>query len=167
MYLTEITVIKPYNRQLYKACDELCFLSKNLYNTALYIQRQNYQEGGKYIKEWDMSKLLRAQKNHDFYALHPKAAEYVVKQLHENHKSYFALDKLKKEGKYTKKVRPPSYKDPVKGRNVTTFYKTSLSSLTYRKEGLIHLLQTNIKFKSKIPLEKIQEVRVVPKKWLL
>lgn len=48
MYLAEITVIKPSNRQLYKACDELCFLSKNLYNAILYIHNQRYQEGEPY-----------------------------------------------------------------------------------------------------------------------
>jgi len=44
VYLAEITVIKPSNRLLYKACDELCFKSKNLYNAILYIQRKNYYE---------------------------------------------------------------------------------------------------------------------------
>lgn len=34
---------------------------------------------------------------------------------------------------------------------------------TYKKEGLIHLSQTKIKFKSKIPLEQIQYVKVLPK----
>ena len=163
MYLVEITVVKPSNRLLYKACDELCFLSKNLYNAVLYIQRQHYQEGKPYIKEWDMAKLLRNQKNPNYYALPSQSADYVVKQLDGIYKSYFSLSKLKKESKYNKKVKVPYYKDKVKGRNVTTFYKTRLSKKTYKKEGLIHLSKTNIKFKSNIPFEQIQEVKVVPK----
>ena len=163
MYLAEITVVKPSNRQLYKACDELCFLSKNLYNAVLYIQRQNYQKGKLYIKEWEMSKLLREKKNPDYYAINTKTSDYVVKQVDENYKSYFALNKLKKENKYNKKVKLPYYKDKVKGRNVATFYKQCLSIKTYKKEGLIHLSKTNIKFKSNIPFEQIQEVKVVPK----
>jgi IS605 OrfB family transposase len=129
----------------------------------LYIQRQNYLEGNPYIKEYDMAKLLREQKNSDYYSLPSTPANYVVKQLDWIYKSYFYLSKLKKEGKYNKKVKLPYYKDKVKGRNIATFYKQNLLKRTYIKEGLIHLSKTNIKFKSKIPFEQIQEVKVVPK----
>ena len=168
MYLTEITVIKPSNRLIYKACDEVCFLSKNLYNAVLYIHRQNYQEGKPFIKKNDMNKLLRAQKNPDFYAFkNTKVSDYVVTQVDLAYKSCFKLRKLKEEGKYDKKISLPYYKDKVKGRNITTFYKECLLKRTYNKEGLIHLSKTNIKFKSNIPLERIQRVNVVPKIMLL
>ena len=163
MYLTEITVVKPFNRQLYKACDELCFLSKNLYNAVLYIQRQNYQEGMPYIPDRKMRKLLREQKNSDYYALPSQPAEYVVKQVDEAYKSAFELLKLKSKGEFKGKVKFPKYKDKIKGRNVITFHKTRLLKRTYIKEGLIHLSKTNIKFKSNIPFERIQEVKLVPK----
>ena len=163
MYLAEITVIKPSNRLVYKACDELCFLSKNLYNSILYIQSQNYQEGKPYISERNMRKLLREQKNPDFYALPSSPAEYVSIQVDESFESYFTKLQKKKEGNHNQKVNPPSYKDPIKGRNVITFYKRKLSKKTYTKEGLIHITKTNIKFKSKIPLDQIQHVKIVPK----
>ena len=163
MLLTEITVIKPSNRLLYKACDELCFLSKNMYNTALYIQRQNYQEGKPFIKEWDMYKLLETQKNPDYYAMNTKVSRYVVKQLDGDFASFFSSLKSKKEGNHNQKVNPPSYKEKAKGRNIATFYKKALLKRTYNKEGLIHLSKTKIKFKSNIPFEQIQEVKVVPK----
>ena len=163
MYLIETTVIKPSQKALYRACDELCFLSKNLYNSALFIQRQNYFEGKPYISYFDMEKLMRKTKNLDFYALPSSPASYVISQLDESYKSYFALCKLKAAGKYQGPVRLPRYKDKINGRNVTIFHKTRLIKRTYKKEGLIHLSKTSIKFKSKIPLERIQEVRVVPK----
>lgn len=163
MLLTEITVIKQSNRLIYKTCDELCFLSKNLYNAILYIQRQNYQEGKPYIQERDMRKLLREQKNPDFYALPSLPAEYVSIQLDGAFESFFLSLQSKKEGKHNQKVRPPRYKDKVKGRNLITFHKRKLSKMTYKKEGLIHITKTNIKFKSNIPFEQIHEVKVVPK----
>lgn len=163
MYLAEITVVKPSNRQLYKACDDLCFLSKNLYNTVLYIQRQNYLEGKSYIGFYDMCKLLREQKNSDYYAINAMSSNYVVKQIDNSYKAYFSLSKLKKEGKYNKKVKLPYYKDKIKGRNVATFYKQRMVKSSYDKDGLIHLSKTNIKFKSKIPFKQIQEVKVIPK----
>ena len=163
MYLTETTVIKPSQQALYRACDEICFLSKNLYNKTLFIQRQNYRDGKPYIGYFDMLTLMRKEKHPEFYALTSYAADYVVKQLDANHRSFFALCKLKKAGKHQGKVRPPQYKDKIHGRNLTTFYKGSLVKRTYQREGLIHLSRTDIKFKSKIPLELIQEVKVVPK----
>nr|DAQ30508.1 MAG TPA: endonuclease [Caudoviricetes sp.]DAU13332.1 MAG TPA: endonuclease [Caudoviricetes sp.] len=156
-------MIKPSNRLLYKACDELCFLSKNLYNAVLYIQRQNYQECKSYITDRNMRKVLRSQKNPDYYALPSSPADYVVKQLDEAYKSAFKLLKLKNKGEYKGKIKFPKYKDKVNGRNVTTFYKDRLRKRTYGKTGLIHLSKTNIKFKSNIPFEQIQEVKVIPK----
>ena len=163
MYLVEITVIKPSNRLVYKACDELCFKSKNLYNAILYIHRQRYQEGKPYIGYFDMLDILREQENFDYYAMNTKVSDYVAKQVHENYKKFFSSLKSKKEGKHNQKVNPPSYKDKVKGRNVAIFHKTRLLKRTYNKEGLIHLSGTNIKFKSKILFEQIQHVKVVPK----
>ena len=163
MYLAEITVVKPSNRLLYKACDELCFLSKNLYNAVLYIQRQNYQEGKTYISEYDMCKLLRNQKNPDYYAMNSEISCKVAKQLDNAYTGYFSLLKLKNKGEFKGKVCLPKYKDKIKGRNIASCYKTRLLKRTYNKTGLIHLSKTNIKFKSNIPFEQIQEVKVVPK----
>ena len=163
MYLIESTIIKPSQQALYRACDELCFLSKNLYNSVLFIQRQNYITGKPYIPHFDMGKLMRKEKHPDFYALPSGPADYVIQQLDANYKSYFTLCKLKAAGKYRGKIKPPRYKDKVHGRNVATFYKAALYKRTYKKEGLIHFSKTDIKFKSQIPLELIQEVKVVPK----
>lgn len=113
MYLAEITVIKPSNRQLYKACDEVCFLSKNLYNAILYIHEQNYQEGKPYIGYFDMLKLLVNQENPDYYTMNTYVGGCVAKQLHDSFKSFFSSSKSKKEGKHSQKVRPPRYKDKV------------------------------------------------------
>ena len=163
MYLTEITVIKPSQQALYRACDELCFLAKNLYNSALFIQRQNYVEGNPYIPHFDMITQMRKDKHPALRALPSAAADAVIKQIHEDHKSFFALCKLKAAGKYQGKVRSPRYKDKVHGRNVAAFHKTAIYKTTYKKEGLIHLQRTDIKFKSQIPLEKIQIIKVAPK----
>ena len=110
-----------------------------------------------------MGKLMRKEKHPDFYALPSGPADYVIQQLDANYKSYFALCKLKAAGKYRGKVKSPRYKDKVHGRNIATFHKTAIYKRTYKKEGLIHLSKTDIKFKSQIPLELIQEVKVVPK----
>ena len=45
--LVEKQIIKP-SHSYYKELDHLCFLSKNLYNVALYEIRQHYFETKKY-----------------------------------------------------------------------------------------------------------------------
>ena len=48
MYLTETHNIRKSNK-LYKEIDNLCFLSKNLFNSALYAVRQHYFTDNKYL----------------------------------------------------------------------------------------------------------------------
>ena len=46
--LTQQIVVSNKNSK-FAQLDELCFLSKNLYNVALYHIRQYYKETGKYL----------------------------------------------------------------------------------------------------------------------
>ena len=46
MYNVEKHIVKKGN-ELFKQCDNLCFLSKNLYNATLYTVRQYYFENEK------------------------------------------------------------------------------------------------------------------------
>ena len=48
MILSERHIIKK-NNSLYSELDNLCFLSKNIYNSALYSIRQYYFENKKYL----------------------------------------------------------------------------------------------------------------------
>ena len=43
----------------WKSCDELCFLSKNLYNYALYKQIQRLETEGKIYSYNELEKILR------------------------------------------------------------------------------------------------------------
>ena len=51
MILTERHIIKKSN-SLYSELDNLCFLSKNLYNSALYAIRQYYFENKKIVQDY-------------------------------------------------------------------------------------------------------------------
>lgn len=51
------------NHPLYKVIDEFCFRSKNLYNAANYIIRQEFINNNKYIKYYDMDKMLQKLQN--------------------------------------------------------------------------------------------------------
>lgn len=62
MRLVEIQHIKKNNIN-YKKIDELCFLSKNLYNYANYIIRKELKENNNYLNYNQIEKILRTENN--------------------------------------------------------------------------------------------------------
>ena len=86
--------------------DELCFLSKNLYNVALYHIRQYYKETGKYLPYNKLAKELSDSNNLDYRAIpYAQSAQQVLKQVDNQYKAFYASIKFKKmQGK---KVRLP------------------------------------------------------------
>ena len=161
MKLVEKHIIKK-NHEFYKECDSLCFKSKNLYNSAIYFFRQSFIHNNISKGYKDMYYELRYKK--DYSALPDKISKQTLKLASQNISSYFAAIKeyKKNPSKFLGRPRLPKYKDKLKGRQVTAYEAGALSKTIYKKEGLIGLSQTNIKIKSKIPLEKIKQVRVVP-----
>ena len=93
--------------------DELCFLSKNLYNVALYHIRQYYKETGKYLSYNKLAKTLSDTNNLDYRAIpYAQSAQQVLRQVDSQYKAFYASIKSKKmKGK---KVRLPKYKDKEK-----------------------------------------------------
>lgn len=53
MLLVESHIIKKAN-PLFKALDNLCFLSKNLYNVTLYYKRIKYIKDKQFINAYDI-----------------------------------------------------------------------------------------------------------------
>ena len=60
MQLTQTIIINKQN-QFYKECEKLTFLSKNLYNSALYYIRQYYFQKKQYANFYNV--------NNDFYLI--------------------------------------------------------------------------------------------------
>ena len=44
---------------LYDYCNDLCFKSKNLYNYANYLVRQEFIKNGNWLKYYDLNNLLK------------------------------------------------------------------------------------------------------------
>lgn len=162
MYLTEQHIIKK-NNPLWKQLDSLCFLSKNLYNVALYRTKLHYKETGKFLRAYDLNKLLVAENNVDFRALPPNTSQMVVMLADQNHRSFFQSIKkfgTNKDG-YNAPPKPPKFKHKTKGRCVASF--SYQHARVNKKDGLVHLPK-----KCKIPHLKtkatnIKEVRIVPR----
>ena len=138
--------------------DELCFLSKNLYNVALYHIRQYYKQTSKYLQCGELIKTLSHSNNVDYREMpYAQSAQQVLRQVDSQYKTFFASLKSKKmQGK---KVRLPKYKDKVNGRNV--FVYTNQNAKVSNGVVCIKTKQGKVSFN--ILADSIQQVRLVPK----
>ena len=116
--LTEKEIIYPTDER-FDLIKELCHLSKNLYNAALYDVRQYYFET-KLYRSWKSQRPIFTKSNNpDYYALQSHLAGEIFKQVGEQFISFF-------NNKSNKKKRIPRYKDK-NGYNIVAFPKITIS----------------------------------------
>jgi len=155
MILVEKHIIKQ-NHIFFKECDNLSFLSKNLYNQGLYNIRQHFFETKSYL---NYNSNYHIAKNQDSYKELPsKVSCQTLKMIDQNFKSFFSLLKNK-----SVKNKIPSYlkKD---GRYLVKFPIQALSIKEFKKTSKIKLSKTNITINTRInDFSKIKEVRIVPR----
>ena len=144
----------------YNELDNLCFLSKNLYNTALYKIRQHYFNTGKYLNKFQLINELTKEKQVDYIALPRKVSQQVIYQVDQSMTSFFKLLKLKNKGGYSNKVSLPYYKEKD-GRNLLVFTNQAISKKQLETNKIIKFGK-NIKTTIYTKREFIQQVRVVP-----
>ena len=153
MILSERHIIKKSN-SLYSELDNLCFLSKNIYNSSLYAIRQYYFEKKKYISLVSLNNNFVRDKQVDYYALPCKVSQQTIKMVDNNMKSFFNALKAKNS-----KPRLPKYLDKEKGRYVVTYTNQAISKKEL-KNGFIALSKTNVKIKTRV--RNVKQVRIVP-----
>ena len=118
MNLTEKEIIYSTDER-FDLIKELCNLSKNLYNAALYDVRQYYFET-KLYRSWKSQRPIFTKSNNpDYYALQSHLAGEVFKQVGEQFIGFF-------NNKSNKKKRIPKYKDK-NGYNIVSFPKITFS----------------------------------------
>ena len=154
MKLVEQHIIKS-NNVLYKDLDNLCFLSKNLYNQALYRIRQQFFEDKSFKNYYELNKELHDENQIDYRALPANTSQETLKLVNQNYSSFF-----KSLQKHIKGVKIPGYLDKTKGRQIVVYNHMTLPSNLLEK-GIIKLPKTNIQFKTK--QKNIRQVRIVPK----
>ena len=157
LQLTQQIVVSNKNSK-FAQLDELCFLSKNLYNVALYHIRQYYKETNKYLSYNKLTKLLSNSNNLDYRAIpYAQSAQQVLKQVDKQYKAFYASIKSKKM--QCKKVRLPKYKDKENGRNI--FVYTNQCAKVSNNIVYLKTKQGILSFNT--IANNIQQVRLVPK----
>ena len=159
MILVEKHIIKPHHKY-YDEVDHLCWLSKNLYNATLYTVRQYYFATKQFLNYQAVNKMYAGSNQPDYRALPAKVATHTQMLVESNFKSFFALLKLKAQGKYNKPIKIPKYLNKKEGRQAVHYEKGAIS---FKEKGFIKLSKTNIKIKTKLTKEAVQFVRLVPK----
>ena len=154
MILTEKHIIKRSNSLIYNELDNLCFLSKNLYNSALYEIRQHFFQTKKYLNKFKLINKFTKEHQKDYIALPRKVSQQVIYQVDQNFKSFFSLVKNKK---LYRKVKIPKYLNK-NDRNILIYTNQAISKKLL-KENLLKLSETN--FTIKVQHTNINQVRVI------
>ena len=102
-------IIIKKNHPKFKVIDEMCFHSKNLYNEANYVLRQEFIENNNYVSYSEMNKEFKTHENYKLCMSQP--ANCTLRLLDKNWKSYFSAIKDWQEhpDKYLGMPKLPKY----------------------------------------------------------
>ena len=168
MYLTIKQQVKHLTKEEYNILRELCRISKNLTNQAIYNVRQHYFQEKQYLRyEANYHELKNCE---NYKLLNSNMAQQTLKNVDSMFKSFFALIRLAKQSKYSfKYIKLPKYL-PKNG------YANLIIQMINIKDSIITLpvsnafkkkLDRRLKVQIKIPKvledKKIKQIQIIPK----
>jgi len=156
MQLVEQHIIKKTDK-CWKSIDDASFASKNLYNAANYILRQEFIFNNRYIPYEELAKEIKDKD--EYKALPAKVAQQVLRVLDKNWQSFFAAKA--NPSKFNGSPKLPKYKDKQKGRNLL-IYTIQAISKPQLKKGIIKLSGLDVLIFTK--QKEVNQVRIVPRK---
>ena len=151
------------NSSFYRECDLLCFKTKNLYNSCLYVIRQAYIKD-KINLLYDLYNAMKESVSYN--DLPAKISPSVLLMAQNSFKSFFKANAefYKNPQKFKSKPHLPNYLNKESGRFITSFTNQMVSKKVFNKANKIKLSKTNIEFKTKITdFKQINCVRIIPK----
>ena len=165
MQRVERHIIKPSDKR-FNSIKDICHKSKNLYNYANYIIRQDFIANKSIPKEYDLTTKLAKEKQEDYTSLPAQSSQQTIKLLYKNYKSFFSALKAyqKDKSKFTSNPRLPKYK-AKNGVSIVVFTNQQAKL----KEGTLNKIHfpksTNLKpLITKIDETSIlKQVRLIPK----
>lgn len=161
MNRVEKHIIKP-NNKYYSLLDEFCYKSKNLYNYANYIIRQEFINNGKWLRYNDLDKLLKQEGNNFDYKNMPLAStsQQCLKLLDKNWKSFFQSikDYNKNPNKYLGRPKLPKYKQKD-SRNLIMLTNQNCKI----SKNIIKFPKAFKGFYLKTKVNNLQQVKIIPK----
>lgn len=161
-------VLKPVN-SFFDMLMDFCHKSKNLYNHANYIIRQEFVSNGKWINYNELDKILKADTEYNDYAEMPTAqsAQQILRLIDKNWKSFFKSikDWTKHKEKYLGRPKFPKY---LKKNSKYLLILTNQNCKI--KDGYVHFpkvfkgLTIKPKFLEREDYRSFRQVRIIPHK---
>ena len=133
MTLSERHIIKQTNTY-YETLDNLCSLSKNLYNSTLYTIRQHYFNTKQYLNKFELINQFTKNNQKDYIALPRKVSQQIIYQVDQNFKSFF---NSLKSNKINHKISLPKYLD--KNGKFEVIYTNQAISSKLLKQNILQL----------------------------
>lgn len=167
MYLTIKQQIKHLTKEEYNILRELCRTAKNLTNQAIYNVRQHYFQEKQYLRYEANYHELKNSENYKL--LNSNMAQQTLKDVDQMFKSFFALIKMAKQGKYNfRHIHLPKYL-PKNG-----YANLIIGQIRLRKDNILTIPLSNTfkkKYNTKIQIKipqvlkdkKIKEIQIIPK----
>jgi IS605 OrfB family transposase len=201
MVLQAVSIYPRLTKTQFKIVDTLSFYSKNLYNVGLYNERQHYHAielaklemsklrpdiiSGRCVLTSSYIPYTRSKKdpfknfcnyqlckeNENYKLLHSDVAQQTLKSVENGYKVFFALLKLKSQGKYDLPVSTPHYLDK-NGRYILTYPRQHMSikgnfitlgmSTSFKKSNECTGKELTFKVPDLIDSKQIREVTLLP-----
>ena len=157
--------LKHLSKDEYKALRELVFLSKNMYNVALYNVRQYFFTERKYLSYESNYKLCK--ENENYALMNSNSAQQIMKVVDRSFKSFFALIKLAQKGDYQyNQIKMPKYLEKDSFFNlIFAEFKINDNMISVPMSPTFKRLygKVNIKVPSNLKDKTIKEIRIIPK----
>ncbi|HIE00424.1 MAG TPA: transposase [Thiotrichaceae bacterium] len=140
---------------------DLSYASKNLYNCATFIMRQNFIKNHKIINYSTMDKIIKRDYPEVYKGLPAQSSQQVLRLVEKNWKSFLKANQEYKKNPDKFKGRPllPKYKDKEKGLNIVIFTnqqcKLRDNQIHFPKKARLPELNTTV--------NNLQQVRIIPK----
>ena len=169
MYLTIKQQVKHLTKEEYNILRELCKTAKNLTNQAIYNIRQHYFQEKQHLRYEANCYEMKSYENYKL--LNANMSQQILKNVDAMFKSFFALIKLAKQGKYNfKHIKLPKYLPKNSYSNLI------IGQIRLRKDNFLTIPFSNAfkqknkgikKIQIKIPDvlkdKKIKQIQIIPK----
>ena len=167
MHLTVKQQVKHLTKEEYNILRELCRVAKNLTNQAIYNVKQHYLQEKQFLKYESNYHELKNCENYKL--LNSNMAQQTLKDVDSMFKSFFALIKLAKQGKYKiRHIKLPKYlpKNGHANLIIAEFRIKKDNTLTIPFSNTFKK-KYNKKIQIKIPKvledKKIKQIQIIPK----
>lgn len=164
MYLTQKNQIRGLEAREFNALQELCRLSKNLYNVGLYTVRQYYFQEQKYLRY--ESNYHYCKGNENYKLLNTDIAQQTLKVVDRTFRSFYGLINAVKSGSFQQKVELPHYL-PKDGYFLLIMPRVKIKDGKFRVPMSRDFCKEHgeiwIPFPERIDPETLKEVRIHPR----